>query len=131
MDLNINSPVYYKDQYGIDDDIYSFCQDVYQYFKPKEYSNLLKTIGIIPILAPEESYKNGEYKEQVSYISVNSIATIFIRMNLEQYLKADVIERQLMYIDMILKSVKKIKGKGQFDFDSFSKDLEEFTNSTF
>lgn len=131
MDLNINSPVYYKDQYGIDDVIYSFCQDVYQYFKPKEYSNLLKTIGIIPILAPEELYKNGEYKEQVSYISANSIATIFIRMNLEQYLKADVIERQLMYIDMILKSVKKIKGKGQFDFDSFSKDLEEFTNSTF
>jgi hypothetical protein len=29
------------------------------------------------------------------------------------------------------KSVKKMKGKGQFDFDSFSKDLEEFTNSNF
>ena len=33
MELNINSPVYYKDIYGIDNDIYRFCQDLYLYFK--------------------------------------------------------------------------------------------------
>ena len=30
---------------------------------------------------------------------------------------------------MIFKSVKKVKGKGKFDLDAFSKDLEEYTNS--
>ena len=29
MDLNINSPKYYKDVYGIDNEIYRLCQDMH------------------------------------------------------------------------------------------------------
>lgn len=29
MDLNINSPKYYKDIYGIDNEIYRLCQDMH------------------------------------------------------------------------------------------------------
>lgn len=129
MELNINSPQYYKEYYGIDDTIYRFCQDAYLFFKNKEYSDVLKIIGIIPILAPADAYENGEWKEHVSFISHNSVATVCIRMNLEQYLEADEFERKNMYKDMIFKSVKKVKGKGKFDLVAFSKDLEEYTNS--
>lgn len=52
MELNINSPQYYKAHYGIDDDIYRFCQQLYLFFKDKEYSDTLRTVGIIPIIAP-------------------------------------------------------------------------------
>ena len=31
MELNINSPKYYKDVYGVDDEIYRLCQDIYIY----------------------------------------------------------------------------------------------------
>ena len=33
MELNINSPVYFKDRYGIDDEVYKFCQRAYLFFK--------------------------------------------------------------------------------------------------
>lgn len=129
MELNINSPLYYKDQYGIDNDIYRFCQAAYLYFENREYSDILKIIGIIPVLAPADSYQKGEWEERVSFISHNSIATIWIRMNLEKYLESDVIERRNMYKEMILNSIRKVKGKGKFDANAFSKDLEEFANS--
>ena len=44
MELNINSPVYFKDRYGIDDEVYKFCQRAYLFFiikniKTKETMN--------------------------------------------------------------------------------------------
>lgn len=33
MDVNINSPVYYKDHYGIDSAVYRFTQRAYLFFK--------------------------------------------------------------------------------------------------
>lgn len=33
MDVNINSPVYYKDLYGIDNAVYRFTQRAYLLFK--------------------------------------------------------------------------------------------------
>ena len=43
MNLNINSPAYFTQQYGVDDDVYRYCQKCYKYFKDKEYSEVLKT----------------------------------------------------------------------------------------
>ena len=80
MELNINSPSYYKDQYGIDDDIYRFCQQLYLFFKDKEYSDILKTVGIVPVLAPAESYERGEWGEKIKMLGNNSVASIYIRI---------------------------------------------------
>lgn len=41
MELNINSPVYYKGHYGINNAVYRFTQRVYLFFTEKEYSNTL------------------------------------------------------------------------------------------
>ena len=123
MELNINSPLYYKDKYGIDDVIAAYCQDLHMYFKDKNYSDVLTTIGVIPILAPVDAYDKGEWKEHVSFIAGNSVATVEIQMDLDLYLKATDEERILMYKDMILRAAKKVKSKGKFDVDSFQRDL--------
>ena len=35
MQLSINSPMYYRDHYGIEDIIYKYCQDAFIFFKIK------------------------------------------------------------------------------------------------
>ena len=81
----------------------------------------------MPIIAPVDAYEDGKYKERVSFLSDNSVATVLVRMNLGQYLDSNEIGRIKMYKDMI--SNKKVKGKGKFDYDAFCKDLDTYTNS--
>ena len=64
MELNINSPAYFKEHYGIDDEVYKFCQKAYVFFKDKEYSNTIHIIGIVPVVAPKEIYDSGKWKEK-------------------------------------------------------------------
>lgn len=124
MELNINSPAYFSLHYGVDDDVYRFCQNVYLYFKDKEYSDSLHTIGIVPAAAPQEVYDDGAWKESVKLISNKTCAIISIRMNFEEYYNADSVEKILLTKKMILKAVKKIKSKGRFDYDAFEKEFD-------
>lgn len=32
MKLNINSPAYFSKKYGIDNDVYRYCQNCYEFF---------------------------------------------------------------------------------------------------
>lgn len=54
MELNVNSPAYFSQCYGIDDDVYRYCQRLYTFFQDKEYSNSLSVIGIMLVAAPRE-----------------------------------------------------------------------------
>ena len=62
MELNINSPAYFTNHYGVDDEVYRYCQNLHNYFKTKEYSETLTIIGITPIVAPKEVYNQGLWK---------------------------------------------------------------------
>ncbi|WP_180994710.1 hypothetical protein [Clostridium sp. chh4-2] len=53
MELNINSPAYFTEHFGVDDEVYRFCQKAYIFFKGKEYSDILHIIGIVPVVAPQ------------------------------------------------------------------------------
>ena len=35
MELNINSPAYFTNHYGVDDEVYRYCQNLHNYFKTK------------------------------------------------------------------------------------------------
>ena len=126
MELNINSPSYYSQHYGIDNDVYRFCQKIYSYFKDKEYSSTLKTIGIVPIVAPQQLYDNNEWKESVSFRSKNSVASICLRMNFEEYHNADSRQKILLTKALIFKAVKKVKSRGKFDYEAFERDFTLF-----
>ena len=127
MELNINSPAYFSQHYGVDNEVYRFCQNVYLYFKDKEYSDTLHTIGIAPVAAPQELYDDGAWKESVKLISNKTCAIISIRMDFEEYYNADSVGKILLTKKMILKAVKKIKSKGKFDYDAFERDFGAFS----
>ena len=123
MELNMNSPAYYTSQYGVNDAVYDYCQNLYLYFKNKEYSNTLHTIGIIPIIAPRKMYDEGLWKEKVQFINSKTCAMISIRLDSEQYYKVNDQEKIKMMELMLIKAIKKIKNKGKFDTNQFIEDL--------
>lgn len=123
MELNINSPAYFKEHYGVDDEVYKFCQKAYVFFKDKEYSDTLHIIGIIPVVAPQEIYDSGKWKESIKFLCNKSIVSITIRMNFENYYKADSLGKIEQTKEMILTAVKQIKSKGNFNYDKFKNDL--------
>ena len=126
MELNINSPAYYKELYGIDSEIYSLCQSLYQYFKEKKYSDLIDTIGIIPIIAPKELIEKGEYKEKKRCFVSYGFADVILFIDYETYVNADMDEKKSLIVKNVLASVKSIKSKGKINYDSFKKDMEIF-----
>lgn len=123
MELNINSPAYFSDHYGIDDDVYRYCQKLYTFFKDKQYSDSLSIIGIMPVVAPKELYEAGQWKESVKLIGGATCAIITIRLDFESYYSADSKGKIVLTREAVLKAVKKIKSKGRFDFGKFEKDL--------
>lgn len=127
MELNINSPAYFKEHYGIDNEVYRFCQKAYLFFKDKEYSDTLHIIGIMPIAAPQEVYDSGAFKEYIQLRGNKTCATIAIRMNFENYYKADSFGKVEQTKEMILSAVKRIISKGKFDFDKFKEDFDDFS----
>ena len=123
IELNINSPVYFKDRYGIDDEVYKFCQRAYLFFKDKKYSNTLQIVGIVPIVAPQEIVDGENYKEKVKFLCDKSVASINIKMDFNDYYNADSIKRIELTKEMILTAVKCIITKVDFDYDKFKEDL--------
>lgn len=124
MELNINSPAYFKEHYGIDDEVYRFCQRAYMHFRDKEYSEILHIIGIVPVVAPEKLYEEHvAWKEGCSWRCHNSCVAIRIRMDFETYYNANSEEKVRLTKEMILKAIKKVKSKGKFDYDRFAADF--------
>ena len=124
MELNINSPVYYKDHYGIDNAVYRFTQRAQLFFKEKEYSNTLQIIGIVPIITPQEVYAAGNYKERVKFLCGKSVASVEIRVDFDAYHNAGSSGEIALTKDMLLTAAKRIKTKVDFDYDRFKDDLE-------
>lgn len=123
MELNINLPAYFKEHYGADDEVYRFCQKAYLFFKDREYSNILHIVGIMPVVAPQEMYDRGAWKESVRFLDNQSVASIVIRMNFEDYYHADSMGKLEQTKEMILTAVKRIKTKGKFDYVKFKEDF--------
>ena len=48
MEFNINSPVYFKEHYGVDDEVSKFCQKAYLFFiiEVKEYQLVILEMEI-------------------------------------------------------------------------------------
>ena len=126
MELNINSPVYFTQQYGVNERVYWYCKKCYEYFKDKEYSKTLRIIGIYPQCAPKDLYQQGKWKEKVRLIGNGSCASIDIRMDFDQYYNVTD-EGKVIIRNTIMKAVKKVKAKGKFDYESFCRDLLNVT----
>ena len=123
MELNVNSPAYFTDHYGIDDEVYKYCQQLHDFFRTREYSETMNIIGITPVIAPKEIYDQGMWKEKVQVVGLGSCAMIDIRMDFDNYYNADSNGKIELIQQMIIRAVRKIKSKGKFDWEKFRDDL--------
>ena len=128
MKLNINSPQYYSKIYGIDDEVYWMCRDLSQYVIDKEYSQIVDTVGILPIIAPKEITNKGLCKELLKCDLKYKFVYISKQMAYDEYVAADISTKKKMIIENVLKSVKAIKTKAKFDYETFKKDVLECFN---
>ncbi len=123
MELSISSPCYFRDQYGIDDEVWRYCQKVYLFFRDKKYSETLNEIGISPVAAPKELLDQGYWKEEIRLWSYKSCAHIFVHMDFEEYYHSDSLGKIEQTQKMILQALKRLKGRVKFDHAAFEKDL--------
>lgn len=126
MELNINSPAYFTNHYGIDDEVYKYCQQLHDFFRTREYSESMNIIGITPVIAPKEIYDQGMWKEKVQVVGLESCAIIDIRMDFDNYYNADSNGKIELIQQMIIRAVRKIKSKGKFDWEKFRDDLLKY-----
>ena len=126
MELNINSPAYYTNVYGVDDEIYLMCRELAQYLKDKDYSETIKVVGIVPIIAPEEEIEKGLWKETKKVELKYGFASLSLHVNYSEYVDADIDRKKGMIIDNILMSIKSIKSKAKLDYKSFENDIKIF-----
>lgn len=126
IDLNINSPAYYTQIYGVDDEIYWMCRELYKALKEKQYSDVINIIGIVPIVAPISEIEQGHWKVHKKCEPKAGFASVSLQIDYEEYVKGDISIKKKLIIDNVLKSVKSISKRGKIDYSSFEKDVKTF-----
>ena len=128
MSFYINSPIYYTQAHGLDEDIYKVCRLLEKNIDIKNYTPLLDTVGITPIVAPASEICDGKWKE-VKYISlIYRMASISLHIDYLDYVSTN--DREKIIIDNILNSLLVIKKrlKNGFDYERIEKDILTLVN---
>lgn len=122
MNFFINSPVYYTQRYGIQDDIYKMCFYISNNINITKYTILIDTMAITPIIAPSELGPNKLRKE----IIFARAADVSIPLSFEDYVDGDIDEKKKMIVENIINSAKilKKKLKSKFNLEMFLNDFE-------
>ena len=126
MVLSINSPSYFSTEYGIDDEVYWMCRSLSRFVEEKNYSNLIHTIGIVPLIAPKEMIDCGKWREYIDGMPKYGVVTVSVQTDFYEYLHAGIRQRKWMIIDNILRSVKKIAKRYKIDYLTFEADVKKF-----
>ena len=130
MQLIINAPSYYKNIYGIDDEIYCLCKEIINFMNDKNYSDLINRIGMTPIVAPDDMIQKGQWKEEVQYNIKSNLIIVKKHINYDRYVEGSIEEKKKLMIANILKSIKTIHRKGKINYLQFEEDLLKFLGYT-
>ena len=126
MSISINSPGYYTQIHGIDEDVYKVCRLLEKNIDIKNYTSLLDTVGITPIVAPTSEICDGKWQE-VKYISLAyRMASISLHIDYTAYVSAiGQGGRVRLIVDNILNSLLVIKKrlKNRFDYERIKEDI--------
>ena len=128
MEININSPIYYKDIYGIDNEIAQLCQKIHIFFKEKKYSELINIVGIVPIIVPSEFINQRKYKEKKFCSTTYGFADVQLFTDYNLYVNGSIEQKKIYIVTNVLRSINAIKGKGKIDYKRFESDMMEFCN---
>lgn len=127
MNLFINSPAHFTQEYGINEEIYNMCHKISENIDIKSYTEYLDTIGIIPMIAPIESLTLANWKE-IKYISLPyRMASISLSCDYKDYVNGDIERKKQIVVENILQSLKCVKKrlKEKFDYEQLEKDIKE------
>jgi len=126
MRLNINSPAFFSQNYGIDDDVYELCKKIKLFMKDREYSEIVDTIGITPLVVPQEILNDNKWRQIIKYDLKYRMVIISKHIDFKEYLNADSKQRKILILQNILNSVKTIHKKSKIDYVKFEEDLMNF-----
>lgn len=126
MQLNINSPAYFTKQYGVIDEIYKMCRKISKYVENKQYSNIVNTIGITPIIAPKDIIEQGFFKQEKKCDIRYGFASVSLWIDYDEFLQSDLINKQIMIVKNILDSIKVIARKAKIDYEKFYDDIIQY-----
>ena len=125
MNLFINSPAYYTQQYGVIDSVYKMCNVISRNVDVSRYTSLIDTIGIVPIIAPAHIINQGLCKEVKRVSLPYRMAHISLRMDFDFFFSAGEKEKEALILKNIFESldiVKKKLGK-EFKVDEMKNDI--------
>lgn len=128
MDLQIASPLFHRNMYGIDYRIAHMCKDIDKYVRKIEYGSGDIVITIEPMIVPFEILQFGFWPERISTISLGECVIVCKRINYEKYVKGDFEERKKLMLGNVFRSIRSIKGKCNIDYDRFEKDILDMFN---
>lgn len=129
MELNINSPAYYTQKFGVNDDLYNMCKNIHLFLKDKNYSNKIQIVGLIPIIAPQQELAQGKWKENIKFDFKANLVIISKRIDYDAFVPADILKKKELMLKCIFDSIVDIKKKGKFDADTFKTDVIQFLDS--
>lgn len=118
MILNINSPTYYTRKFGIDDELYSLSKQISNSVQKKQYSDVINTIGIVPIIAPQELLDEGMWKEKVHVSKPYQFADVQLCINYDEFINANNEVKRELYIKNILNSIRAVGKKLRKNFEA-------------
>ena len=125
MSLYINSPGYVTQQFGVDKDIYKLCRLLEKNIDIKNYTSLLDSVGITPIVAPSSEISDDRWKE-LKYVSKRyRMASISMHVNYENYISSNFNEKKTLIIENILGSLLVVKKRlgAAFDYEKIKADI--------
>ena len=132
MNLFINSPSYYTEEYGVMDDIYNLCKLLSDRIDITLYTDALDTIGITPIIAPKQVLDSGCM--EVKMISMRyRMANISLYCDYNNFIKADLALKKVMIVENIINSLYVIKKrlKNKFNYTQIVNDIKNLLHECF
>ena len=125
MNLFINSPAYFTQTYGVISEIYDLCKEISTIIDIKKYTDLIDTIAIIPIIAPDQFIKQGLWKEEKKISLSYRLAIISLQTDYGRFCEANLKQKEMIILDNIFQSLKIIKRrlKNNFNYDQMESDI--------
>ncbi len=111
--------------FGILEEVYSMCRCIEKNIDIVNYTSEIDTIGITPIIAPDDAINKGLWKEYKQVSLGYRFANISLSIDYADYVSSGISRKKHLIIENILKSLFLIKqhlGKN-FDYEAIEKDM--------
>ena len=116
-------PAYYTREYGVIDELYKMCKEISESVRNKEYSDLIKIIGITPIIAPKTKIRSGLFKEENRCEVKYGFVSVSRQIDYEHFVKSDIVEKKRLVAENILHSINMISERAKLDKETLVSDI--------